>query len=113
MGPSHPSVHMNDPFQRRRSIRHRVEAAVLVWSIASNTSRAWRGHCLNLSEGGAGLIVGGPWMRGQVVRLELALPNSNVSFPMTARVAHRNRLYCGLEFLDEVSSKAIKTLLAS
>ena len=52
-------------------------------------------------------------MRGQVVRLELALPNSNVSFPMTARVAHRNRLYCGLEFLDEVSSKAIKTLLAS
>lgn len=101
--------------QRRRASRHRIEAAVLICSVVSHASRGWRGHCINLSEGGAGVIVGGPWTPGQVVRLEVALPNTPDSVAMIARIAHRNQLYCGLEFLatNAATSAAVRTVLAS
>lgn len=101
--------------QRRRSPRSNVEAAVAVCSVVSRAAQIWRGHCLNLSEGGAGVIVGGPWLPGQVVNVEFAPLNGNPPKQMVARVAHRNRLYCGLEFLgqSEFSVSELKEVLAS
>ena len=76
-------------------------------------SKAWRGHCLNLSEGGAAVIVAGPWFPGQVVKMELALSQSERPMQLVARIAHRNRLYCGLEFLatsDQTASELRQVL---
>jgi len=91
------TAHMID--NKRRFTRHRVEAPVLVRSIGSGATGASRGHCLNLSIGGAGAIVSGPWMPGQVVSMELALPAMDHPVLVDARLCHRNRLYCGFEFL--------------
>ena len=91
--------HASQVVQRRRYPRRRVEAAVAVCGVASSLARMWRGHALNLSEGGAGIIVGGSWLPGQVVRMELAFGDRPEPMQVTARIAHRNRLYCGLEFL--------------
>jgi hypothetical protein len=78
-------------------------------------ARTWRGHAVNLSEGGAGIIVAGPWAPGQVVQMEIAFAERPSPVQVFARVAHRNRLYCGLEFLGsgEQSRSELRALLAS
>ncbi len=85
--------------QRRRHERQRVEAPLVVWSIVSGGKNASRGHCLNLSESGAGAIVAGTWLPGQVVGMELVLPYFEEPLQVEARLRHRDRLYCGFEFL--------------
>ena len=84
---------------QRRYPRQAVEAALLVRSIGSSVASAQRGHCVDLSEGGAGAIVGGPWRPGQVVTMELTPANSEGSVVVSARVCHRDDLRCGFEFL--------------
>ncbi len=69
-----------------------------VWSITAGSTRAVHGHCFNLSEGGAGAIIGGPWQPGQVVTMQLAVQMDS-PIVVEARLAYRNRLYCGFEFL--------------
>lgn len=101
--------------QRRRFPRRRLDAAVAVCGVVSRPTDIWRGHCLNLSEGGVAILVAGPWIPGQVVKVELAFSVRERPMQLVARVAHRNRLYCGLEFLgtgDTVHSE-IRELLAS
>jgi hypothetical protein len=111
-------LHINqpaEPSQRRRFPRRRVDAAVAVCGVVSRPADTWRGHCLNLSEGGAAVLVAGPWMPGQVVKMEIALNAEQRPMQLVARIAHRNRLYCGLEFLaigDTVASD-LRELLAS
>lgn len=85
--------------QRRKHVRQKVEAPLVVWSIGSGGKNARRGHCLNLSESGAGAIVAGNWLPGQVVGMELVLPPDEEPVVVQARLRHRNRLYCGFEFL--------------
>ena len=91
--------HAQQTVQRRRYPRRRVDAAVAVCGVVSAPTNVWRGHCLNLSEGGAAVLVAGSWIPGQVVRVELALSGYERPLELVARIAHRNRLYCGLEFL--------------
>lgn len=103
------------PIQRRRFPRRRLEAAVAVCGVVSRPTDVWRGHCLNLSEGGAAIVVAGPWIPGQVVKMELARNASERPMQLVARIAHRNRLFCGLEFLalgDRIASD-LRHLLAS
>lgn len=95
--------------QRRRYPRQKVEAPVLVWSAVSNASEGWHGQCLNISPGGTGVVVAGPWITGQVVRMEVGLPGCQEPLQMAARVAYRNRLFCGFEFLA-VSEPAMAAL---
>ena len=95
--------------QTRRFPRRRVEAAVAVCGVVSSTTKAWPGHCLNLSEGGAAVIVGGPWIPGQIVKMELARSASQRPMQLVARIAHRHRFYCGLEFLA-TSDSAVSEL---
>jgi hypothetical protein len=95
--------------QSTRFPRRRVEAAVAVCGVVSSTTKAWPGHCLNLSEGGAAVIVAGPWIPGQVVKMELARSASERPMRLIARIAHRHRLYCGLEFLA-TSDSAVSEL---
>ncbi len=85
--------------QMRRHVRQRVEAPVAVWSIGSRGKNASRGHCLDLSESGAGAIVAGTWLPGQVVGMELVLAPDEEPVVVEARLRHRTRLYCGFEFL--------------
>ena len=107
-------VEQLQPVQRRHHPRRRIEAAVAVCGVASSYARTWRGHTLNLSEGGAGVIVAGPWIPGQVVRMEIAFYSGQTT-TLFARIAHRNRLYCGLEFLGngEESRSELRQYLAS
>ena len=84
--------------QQRRHPRYKVEAPIWVWSIASDSTRAIPGHCSNLSEGGTGAIISGPWQPGQVVRMQLNISESQL-ITVDARLSHRSRNYCGFEFL--------------
>ncbi len=85
--------------EKRRHFRQKIDAPLVVWGIASGTRRASRGHCLNLSESGAGAIVSGSWLPGQVVSMELILPSQHQPVALQARVCHRQNMYCGFEFL--------------
>lgn len=108
-------MHAQYVVQRRRYPRRRMDAAVAVCSVVSSAAQAWRGHCLNLSEGGAAVVVAGTWLPGQVVRMEMTLPEQERSMQLVARVAHRGRHYYGLEFLavnDSLSSE-LRTLVES
>ncbi len=108
-------VEDTQPIQRRRFPRRRLEAAVAVCGVISSPKDTWRGHCLNLSEGGAAVMVAGPWIPGQVVKMELAAGVTERPMQVVARVAHRHRNYCGLEFLaigDTLVSE-LRELLAS
>lgn len=99
-------THAQEMVQRRRFARRRVEGAVAVQGVVSSEARAWRGHCVNLSEGGAAVIVAGPWIPGQVVKMELDIARRHRPMQLVARVAHRTRLCCGLEFLATSESAA-------
>ncbi len=95
--------------QRRRHIRRSVEGAVAVCGVVSEATKAFRGHCLNLSEGGVAVVVAGPWIPGQVVKMELDLAQRRRPMQLVARIAHRNRHCCGMEFLA-TSESAISEL---
>ncbi|MGE0406677.1 MAG: PilZ domain-containing protein [Candidatus Korobacteraceae bacterium] len=83
----------------RRHIRHAVEAPLLVRGIGSSVTNSLRGHCVDLSEGGAGCMVPGEWPPGQVVTMEMTLPGMENSLVLSARVCYRNGLRYGFEFL--------------
>jgi PilZ domain-containing protein len=84
--------------ERRRHLRSRIEAPLRVWSIASGSRHACRGECVNLTEAGAGAIITGPWLPGQVVTMELVLPGAD-EITVQARLCHYNPTYYGFEFL--------------
>jgi hypothetical protein len=92
-------MHPQQAVERRRFPRRRLDAAVAVCGVVSSAADTWRGHCLNLGEGGVAVIVAGPWIPGQVVKMELALTGRERPMQLVARIAHRNRFSCGLEFL--------------
>jgi hypothetical protein len=71
----------------------------MVRSIGARAANSQRGHTMNLSEGGTGCVIPGEWRAGQVVTLELSLPGMDRSIVLSARVCHRDDMYCGLEFL--------------
>ena len=101
--------------QRRRFPRRRMDAAVAVCGVVSRPADTWRGHCLNLSEGGAAVVVSGPWIPGQVVKMELALNASERPMQLVARIAHRSRNFCGLEFLatSDTAVNELRELLSN
>ena len=84
----------------RRYMRHAVEAPLLVRGIGSSVANSHRGHCVDLSEGGAGCVIPeGEWPPGQVVTVEMTLPGLEKSLVVSARVCYRSGMRCGLEFL--------------
>jgi hypothetical protein len=95
----------------RRHLRRPVEAALLVRGIGSSVANAQRGHCVDLSEAGAGVIVAGEWRPGQVVTMELNPPAGGESVLLSARVCHRNEQRCGFEFLAP-SAQALNLIRA-
>jgi hypothetical protein len=84
----------------RRYMRHAVEAPLLVRGIGSSVANSHRGHCVDLSEGGAGCVVPeGEWPPGQVVTMEMAFPGLEKTLVLSARVCYRSGIRCGFEFL--------------
>jgi hypothetical protein len=84
----------------RRYMRHAVEAPLLVRGIGSTVAHSHRGHCVDLSEGGAGCVIPeGEWPPGQVVTMEMTLPGLEKSLVVSARVCYRSGIRCGFEFL--------------
>ncbi len=96
--------------EQRRYQRRKIEVPMRVWSITAGSTRAVHGHCFNLSEGGAGAIISGPWRPGQVVTMQLAVQIDS-PIMVEARMAHRNQLYCGFEFLG--ASEAVMAQVRS
>lgn len=85
--------------QQRRFARHRIHVPILVRSIGSSRAHSYRGHSLDLSEGGLGAVLEGELTPGQVVIMEVVLPGDLQPLTAQARVRHRNALRCGFEFL--------------
>ena len=84
----------------RRYMRHAVEAPLLVRGIGSTVAHSHRGHCVDLSEGGAGCVIPeGEWPPGQVVTMEMTLPGLEKSLVVSARVCYRSGIRCGFESL--------------
>ncbi len=83
--------------EKRRYTRTSIELPVVVQGMASPRSLI-RGHCLDLSEAGAGGILTGVLKPGQVVLMELVLA-ADRPVQVNARVRHVSRLHCGFEFL--------------
>jgi PilZ domain-containing protein len=81
----------------------------MVWSIGSSARHASRGQCMNLTEAGAGAIIIGPWVPGQVVTIELGMPGAGQAITLQARLRHRNHVYCGFEFLG-TGDRTVKQL---
>lgn len=84
---------------RRRFPRVPIEAPLLVRKMGVGLTGDMRGQCLNLSEGGAAGMVSGEFLPGQVVLMELVLPNSAEAVRVNARVRHQQEMVCGFEFL--------------
>ena len=83
----------------RQKERHKTDMPVVVKGAGDGTSRSLAGHCVNLSEGGAGCIVSGKLTTGDFVLLELTLPHLHQTLLVSAQVRHSTRYYCGLAFV--------------
>ncbi len=82
--------------EKRRHTRTSIELPVVVQGMSPHSQI--RGHCLDLSEAGAGGILTGVLKPGQVVLMELVLA-ADCPVQVNARVRHVSRLHCGFEFL--------------
>ena len=84
---------------RRKFPRIRMEVPLLVRKMGTGITGDMRGQCLNLSEGGAAGMVGGEFLPGQVVLMELVLPQIAEAVRLNARVCHQQDMITGFEFL--------------
>jgi hypothetical protein len=83
----------------RRYERQKVDLPVNVRTTRDGISSTVKGHCVNLSQAGAGCIVAGRLRPGDFVLLEIAMPANPEPMLVSARVRHQDRMYCGLEFV--------------
>ena len=84
---------------QRRFPRFRVDAPMVVRKMGAGMTGDLRGQSVNLSEGGVGVMMGGGFLPGQVVLMELVLPNIQDPVRLNARFCHHNQSVSGFEFL--------------
>jgi hypothetical protein len=83
----------------RRFERNKTDIPAVIKGASDGISRSFSGHCVNLSESGAGCIVSRKLKVGDFVLLELALPYADRTLLISAHVRHCTRYYCGLAFV--------------
>lgn len=84
---------------RRSAVRHAFFAPLIVRMNRPGATTAAVGRSFDLSETGLGGDLDGSLSPGQVVAMSIALPNSAEHVTTAARVAYRNGLRHGFQFL--------------
>jgi TonB family protein len=96
---------------RRHSLRYRLQAPLDVTVLRSGVPDSVPGRSLNLGPGGVAAVLAGEVQPGEVVGVEIWLPESASPLRARARVRHHDKLRCGMEFvgLSAVQQAAIRS----
>lgn len=85
--------------RRRATPRYPLAAPVIVRSHRPGPAASAAGRSFDISEGGVGSELDADLIPGQVVWMSIQLPNTAQHFDAAARVAYRNGLRHGFQFL--------------
>ena len=90
----------NQP-SRRRGLRYRVQAPLDVTVLRSGIPDSVPGRSVNLGPGGVAAVLAAELLPGEVVGLEIRLPQARTEDALRTRalVRHHDKLRCGLEFV--------------
>jgi TonB family protein len=88
-----------DQPSRRRSLRYRVQAPVDVTVLRSGIPDSVPGRSVNLGPGGVAAVMAAELLPGEVVGVEIRLPQAADALRARARVRHHDKLRCGMEFV--------------
>jgi TonB family protein len=84
---------------RRHSLRYGLQAPLDVTVLRSGIPDSVPGRSLNLGAGGVAAVLAGELLPGEVVGVEIRLPQSMAPLRARARVRHHDKLRCGMEFV--------------
>jgi TonB family protein len=88
-----------DQPSRRRGVRYRVQAPVDVTVLRSGIPDSVPGRSVNLGPGGVAAVMAAELLPGEVVGVEIRLPQGADALRARARVRHHDKLRCGMEFV--------------
>jgi TonB family protein len=88
-----------DQPSRRRGARYRVQAPVDVTVLRSGIPDSVPGRSVNLGPGGVAAVMAAELLPGEVVGVEIRLPQAADALRARARVRHHDKLRCGMEFV--------------
>jgi TonB family protein len=90
-----------DQPSRRRGARYRVQAPVDVTVLRSGIPDSVPGRSVNLGPGGMAAVMAAELLPGEVVGVEIRLPQARAEDALRARarVRHHDKLRCGMEFV--------------
>jgi hypothetical protein len=94
-----PTVH---PASTRRVARYRTELPVTVRVLVAEQYVTVGGRCFEIGEMGLGAVIARELPAGEVVSLELSLPQPHQTEPLRAVVRHRMGFLHGFEFVGLV-----------
>lgn len=97
--PEKPSAQGHHRPSRRHSLRYGVQAPLDVTVLRSGIPDSVPGRSLNLGAGGVAAVVAGELLPGEVVGVEIMLPQAVTPLRARARVRHHDKLRCGMEFV--------------
>ena len=88
-----------DQPSRRRGVRYRVQAPLVVTVLRSGIPDTLPGRSLNLGEGGVAAVRAGELLPGENVGVEIQLPLAADPLRTRALVRHQDKLRSGMEFV--------------
>jgi hypothetical protein len=94
-----PTVHRAST---RRVARYRTELPVIVRVLVAHESVCVAGRCFEIGEMGLGAVIARELSAGEMVSLELSLPQLHLAEPLRAVVRHRMGFLHGFEFVGLV-----------
>lgn len=94
-----PTVH---PASTRRVARYRTEFAVIARVLVADEYVTVAGRCFEIGEMGLGAVIARELPAGEMVSLELSLPQLHQAEPLRAVVRHRMGFLHGFEFVGLV-----------
>jgi hypothetical protein len=94
-----PAVH---PASTRRVARYRTELPVIVRVLVADEYVCVPGRCFEVGEMGLGAVIARELPAGEMVSLELSLPQLHPTQPLRAVVRHRMGFLHGFEFVSLV-----------
>jgi TonB family protein len=96
-------------------LRYGVQSPLDVIVLRSGIPDSVPGRSLNLGAGGVAAVVAGELLPGEVVGVEILLPQAVAPLRARARVRHHDKLRCGMEFvgLSAEQQAAIRNFAAA
>jgi protein TonB len=88
----------NQP-SRRRGLRYHVQAPLEVTVLRSGIPDSVPGRSVDLGPGGVAAVMAAELLPGEVVGVEIRLPQAADALRARARVRHHDKLRCGMEFV--------------